>query len=358
MESPLEKVVYTSKVMQDLRQALNPLVDTAASLLFWGEMGVGMGFLARMIHESSQRDGAFLKIPGFTLDEDTVVQQFIGVDDQPGWLEEADNGTIFLKRISEASPAVQKTLLSLIGNQSMDGRLEFSRKGRSEPRVVNVRFLYSMAHDFKTAVQDNLLRRNLVEMIEARGKILRFPPLRERQEDIPAIVQNFLDEFNQKYSRTVSHVDDAALRLFGKYIWPGNIDELKRSLENLFTQYPDMTIITEAHVPDHIKHTQMTGTEYSFKLKNDVKFKGQILSHFLKIQTENKKIKLNTHDIAEIVRVEDTAFRPPKFKHFLFIFKDGDRITGTMTDKMMKVETSFDQAYEINPQNIIAMSLL
>lgn len=358
METPLEKVVYTSQIMQDVRQALKPLTATAASLLFWGETGAGMGFLARMIHESSHRKGTFLKIPGFTLDEETVVQQFIGVDNQPGWLEEADNGTIFLKRISEASPAVQKILVSLLGNQSVDGRLEFSRKGRTEPIAVNVRFIYSMAHDFNTALHDKLLRRNLVEMVEARGKVLRFPPLRERQDDLPAIVQNFLDEFNRKYARTVSGVDEGALRLFSRYIWPGNIDELKRVLENLFMQYPDISAITAEHIPDQIAQAQITGTEYSFKLKDDVKFKGRILSHFLKIQTGSKKIKLNTHDIAEVVRVEDTAFSPPKFKHFLFRFKDGDQITGTMLDKTLKVATSFDADYQITLQDIDSVYLV
>jgi DNA-binding NtrC family response regulator len=358
MDTPLEKVVYTSQVMQELQQELKPVVDTAASLLFWGETGCGMGFLARMIHKSSSRTGAFLRIPGFTLDEDTVVQQLIGVDDQPGWLEEADKGTIFLKRISEASPEVQNILISVIGNQSVDGRLQFSRKGRSETREVNVRFIYSMAHDFKTALQDNLLRRNLVEMIEARGKILRLPPLRERKKDLLAIVRNFLQEFNRKYSRDIFDVDKAALALLTNYIWPGNIDELKRVIDNIFTQHPEITTITTQHIPEHIRTTQITGTEYSFKLKNDVKFKGQILSHFLRIQTDTKRLKLNTHDIAEIVRVEDTTFKPPKFKHFLFRFKDGNQITGTMTDKTLRVATSFDADYQITLQDVKSIYLM
>lgn len=358
MTTPLEQVVYRSEVMQDLQQTLKPLVETAASLLFWGETGVGMGFLARKIHESSHRHGAFVKIPGFMLDEETVVQQFIGIDDQPGWLEEADNGTIFLKRISETSLAVQKILLSLIGNQSVDGRLEFSRKGRTETIVVNVRFLYSMAHDYKTALQDRLLNRSLVESIETHGKILRFPPLRERQEDLPVIVQNFLHEFNQKYGRAVTDMDGEALSLFSNYIWPGNIDELKRVLENVFIQYPDLTVITAAHVPDQISRAQLTGTEYSFKLKNDVRFKGQIGSHFLRIQSGSRRLKLNTHDLAEIVRVDDPAFKPPKFKHFLLKFKDGDQITGTMIDKTVKVATSFDADYEVMLSDVESIYLV
>jgi len=357
MDTPLEKVIYISQVMQELQQELKPMVDTAASLLFWGETGAGMGFLARMIHETSSREGAFLRIPGFTLDEETVRQQFIGVDDQPGWLEEANNGTIFLKRISETSLVVQSTVLSLIGNQSVDGRLQFSRKGRSEAIEVNVRFIYSVAHDFETAVQDRLLRRDFVDMLKTHGKILHVPSLRERKEDIPAIIQNFLAEFNEKYHRHVSDVDSAAQTFLINYFWPGNIDELKRVIETIFTQYPDLSTITEQQIPPHVKNTQLTGTEYSFKLRDDVKFKGKILSHFLRVQTGTRKLKLNTHDIAEIVRVMDTAFKPPKFKHFLFKLKDGAQITGTILDRTLKVSTSFAPDYQITFQDVDSILL-
>lgn len=358
MATPLDQVVYISEVMQAFQHTLKPLVGTATPLLFWGETGTGMGFLARMIHASSHRSGAFVKIPGFMLDDDTVLPQFIGQDDQPGWLEEADNGTIFLKRISEAAFPAQKMLLSLISHQSVDGRLEFSRKGRTEKIVVNVRFLYSMAHDYKTALQDKLFSRNLADFIETHGKVLRVPALRERPEDLAGIAQNFLHEFNRKYGRAVTDIDAAALDVFSRYIWPGNIDELKRVLENLFIQYPDLTVITPAQIPEQIASAQLTGTEYSFKLKNDVRFKGQIRAHVLKIQSGNRRLKLNTHDLAEIVRVDDSAFTPPKFKHFLVKFKDGDQIAGTLLDKTLKVATSFDADYEILLQDVESIYLV
>jgi DNA-binding NtrC family response regulator len=358
MEIPLDKVVFVSPVMQALRQELKPLAEMAAPLLFWGETGAGMGFLARMVHASSSRAGAFLKIPGFMLDEDTVVQQFIGVDDQPGWLEEADQGTIFLKRVSEAPLPVQKTLLSLLSNQSADGDLDFSRKGRSDAITVNVRFLYSIAHDLTTALQDGLLQRGLADQITARGKILRFPPLRERPEDMPGIVRNFLDEFNHKHGRAVTAVDEAGLALFRAYAWPGNIDELKRVIDTMFTQYPDCVVVTAAHVPERITQAQIMGTEYRFKLKDDAKFTGQLRSHFLKIQSGSNRLKLNTNDLAGIVRVEDPAFSPPKFKHFLLKFKDGGQMTGTPLDKTLKVAASFDDEYVIALQDVESIDLI
>jgi transcriptional regulator with PAS, ATPase and Fis domain len=214
-----------------------------------------------------------------------------------------------------------------------------------------------MTHDFNTAVQDKLLRRDLVSMLEARGKILHLPSLKDRKEDIPAILQNFLNEFNKKFSRDMFGVEPAALELLTNYIWPGNVDELKRVIETIFTQFPEATSITEQQVPVQIKEAQITGTEYSFKLQNDVRFKGRILSHFLKIKTSTKPLKLNTNDLAEIVRVMDTAFKPPKFKHFLFRLKDGDQITGTMLDKTLKVATSFDPNYQITLQDVDSILL-
>ena len=194
MADLLDKVIYKSEVMQQLRKDLGPFIDSATSILFWGETKSGMGFFARAIHENSRRTGEFLVIPGFSLDEDTVKQLFLGVDDHSGWLEDAHNGTIFLKRLCETSPAVQQFLLQLIGTQSADGRIQFSRKGMTEGLEVNVRFTYSMTHDFNTAVQDELLRRDFADEIKKRGKIIHLPPLRERKEDIISIAENFFED--------------------------------------------------------------------------------------------------------------------------------------------------------------------
>lgn len=358
MADLLNKIVYNSAAIQDVRKELVPCIDSAASILFWGETGSGMGFYAKAIHEASLRKGNFLKIPGFSLDEDTVKQQFIGVDEQPGWLEEAHNGTIFLKRISEASLAVQQILLSLIGNQSVDGRIQFSRKGRAESVEVNVRFIYSMTHEFAMAVQDKLLHRDLIDIIEKRGKIIYLPPLRRRKEDIISIVQNFLEEFNAKYTQHVSTIDESAQTILTNYIWPGNIDELKRTIETIFLQNPGITTITEEQIPEHVKELKIKGDHYSFKLKDGAKFKGKILSPFLKIETENKKLKLNTGDLVEIIRIEDTRFAPPKFRHYVFKFKDGDQIAGNIIDTTMELETPFDPGYQINPQDLYSIYLV
>jgi DNA-binding NtrC family response regulator len=358
MADLLDKVIYNSEVMQHLRKDLGPFIDSATSILFWGETKSGMGFFARAIHEHSQRSGKFLVIPGFSLDEDTVKQLFLGIDERPGWLEEAHNGTIFLKRISEASPAVQKLLLQLIGTQSADGHIHFSRKGTTESLEVNVRFTYSMTHDFNMAVQDELLRRDFADEIKKRGRIVHLPPLRERKEDIISIAENFFEELNPKYNQHISFIDDKAQDILINYIWPGNIDELKRVIEGIFCQNFGITTITEEHIPEHIKNPEITGDQYSFKLKDDVKFVGKILlPPELRIQTGSKIVRLRPEDVVEIVRVEDTKFAPPKFRHFAFKLKDGSQITGKFLDPKMIVWTSFDSDYGIITQDIYSIFL-
>jgi DNA-binding NtrC family response regulator len=353
----LDKVIHHSAPMQQIRQELAPFIDSAISILFWGDPGSGMGFYARAIHEVSSRKGKFLKIPGFSVDEDTVEQQFLGIEDQPGWLEEADQGTIFLTRVSEASPAVQQFVLQLIKNQSGEGYIQFSRKSRTEQLEVNVRFIYSMAYDFDAAIQDGVLRRDLANAIKKRGKIIHHPSLRDRKEDIIGIAENFFEQFNQDYHQNISAIDENAQTILTNYIWPGNIDELKRVIEGIFAQHPGITTITAEHIPDYVKNLRLTGDKYSFKLKDDVKFTGVIRSTSLKIQTDARKLILNTDDVAEIIRVEDTNFAPPKFKHFVFKLKNGSQITGTILDKTMTIETPFDRHFQINLQDLYSVFL-
>lgn len=357
MANLLEQVVYQSKAMQQVRAEVGPYIESATPILFWGETGSGMGFYAKAIHEVSGRTGKFIQIPGFSLDKDSVKQQFLGLEEKSGWLEEADGGTIFLKRISETPLAVQQTLLHLIGSQSVDGRLQFSRKGTTETLEVNVRFLYSMAHNFNIALQDDLLRRDFVDELKKRGRIIHLPPLRERKEDIVTLAENFLLLFNEKYQQHMSVIDRNAAEILQNYVWPGNINELKQVIEQIFSQYPGLTTINAEHLPERITHPEIRGDHYSFKLKSDVKFMGRIISPLLKIESENQKLTLNTGDLTEVVRVEDPKFTPPKFKHYIFRLKDGGQITGKILDKKLRVETSFEPNYQVVAQDIYSIYL-
>jgi len=352
-----EKIIMRSEAMHNIQRDVEALVDSASPLLFWGETKSGMGYYARAIHDVSSRDGKFLVIPGFSIDEDTVKQEFLGAGDEAGWVEEAHNGTVFIRRISETSTRIQQTLMQLLGNQSADGRLQFSRRGRTESLEVNVRFIFSMTHDFTLALQDDVLRRDLVDEVKKRGKIVNLPPLRKRREDIVEIAKSFFAPLNEKYQRRAADIDADAQRLLTNYLWPGNVDELKRVLDGIFANDADLSVITEEHLPEDVRNPEITEGHCNFKLKDDTRFVGRILSPFLTIQTDTKTVRLNSGELLEIQRVDDTRFAPPKFKHFIFKLKDGSQIIGQIKDRKTLVSTSFDPNYEIIPQDIISMFL-
>jgi DNA-binding NtrC family response regulator len=351
MTNLLDNVIYKSAVMQQIHKELEPVVRSASPLFFWGESGSGMGFYARTIHKVS-REGKFLKIPGFSLDEETVKQQFLGENDHSGWLEEANNGTIFLKRITEATPAIQELLLHFLSTQSVDGRIEFSRKGSAETLQMNVHFMFSMVHDFDEAIREGLLRHDLVDALRKRGKILHLPPLRERKDDIISIAENFLEDFNQEYHQHISSIDKKTRKLLINYHWPENVDELKRVIQGIFSQYQGITTISGQHIPDYVARPEKTGDKYVFNLKDGQAFTGKFGSVSLRIQREQTKFKISTKDLAEILRIEDEQFTPPRLKHFLFKLKDGNKVTGMIRDATINVETAFDASHKINVKDL------
>ncbi len=356
MATLLEQVIYKSACMQQLRNEMGPFIESPVSILFWGETGSGMGFLAKAIHEASGRTGTFLKIPGFSLEADSVKQQFLGIEDRPGWLEEADRGTIFLKRLSETPHDVQQIVQHLLANRTADGRLQFTRKGATDPVEVNVRFIFSITHDLNLALQDDLVSREAIDEMKRRGgKVIPMPPLRERKEDLLDISQNFINSANQEFGGKLTGISPAAQQLLMSYIWPGNAEELKQLIESIAFQHTDLMEITEKELPEQIVNPEITGDKYRFKFKDDSKFMGKIVSPVLNIQTEKKKLRLKTWNVVEIIRIEDEGFAPPKFKHFLFRLKDGSQIAGQILDKRMDVETSFDAFYQVNPQEIASV---
>jgi DNA-binding NtrC family response regulator len=353
MAGILDSTTYNSAAMQQLCRDLGPFVHSAAPIFFWGETGTGMGFFAKALHNAS-RTGKFLTIPCFSLDEDTIQQQFLGANDQSGWLEEAHNGTIFLKRVAEAPLTVQQTFLRLIDTQTGDGMIKFSRKGGTESLQVNVRFIYSTAKDLNVAMQDGLLRRDLIDEIKKLGKTIHLPPLRDRKEDIADIIESLIKELNEQHHQ-VSSIDKQALDLLTRYNWPGNVRELSRVLSSIFSQYSGITKILVQHLPEYIGKPGTIGDEYFFTLKDNERFKGKFVSRSLHIQRDNSKFQIKTENLAEIVRVDDTSFAPPKLKHFEIKLEDGSQLAGMILDKTIMVATSFDKSHQINVQDLYAV---
>ncbi|MDY0094511.1 MAG: sigma 54-interacting transcriptional regulator [Candidatus Vecturithrix sp.] len=346
----LKKLVCHSAGMQAMCQELAPCVKTGSPLLFWGKPGSGMGFSVGAIHAVS-RQGKLLRKPCFELDDAAFSEQLFGNAEHGGWLEEYHQGTIFFKHITETSLAVQQILGKIIGNQSVDGRIEFSRKGATEVKIVNVRFIFSMVKAYDRAMQEGSLLRELAEVIRRRGKILHLPPLRERKEDILKIAHNLIEEMNAKYAQRVTAIDQQAQNVLIHYDWPENVDEMKRLFEGIFSRYPGIRNIASEHLPKNILDVHEIVIAYSFTLKNKEHFSGTLLADTLAVQSTAKDrsvFQIKTTDLFEIHRVDDPEFVTPKLRHFVFTLKNGDQLMGNFAEKIITVKTAYASSRQIN----------
>ena len=227
------RLVGTSKAMQGVFRQIDLAAPTAAPVLIAGESGTGKELAARTLHELSPRSqGPFVAVNCAAIPETLLESEIFGhekgaftgaLDRRIGCFELAHQGTLFLDEISEMSPSLQAKFLRIL----QDGSLK-RIGGRAELRV-DVRVLAATNRDPAKSLKDGTLREDLYYRLNVFTLML--PALRTRREDIPLLVQAFIEEFNAKYERKVRGVDDAALRFLVGHDWPGNVRQLRNSLE-------------------------------------------------------------------------------------------------------------------------------
>jgi transcriptional regulator with PAS, ATPase and Fis domain len=148
------------------------------------------------------------------------------VRDKVGRFEMADGGTIFLDEIADISPRVQLRLLRVLQE------MEFERVGDSSPIKVDVRIVAATNQDLVEKVRTGEFREDLFYRLKV--VVLAIPPLRERKEDIPILVEHFIKKFNKKFDKQIGAVSEDVIRIFMKYSWPGNVRELEHTMEHAF----------------------------------------------------------------------------------------------------------------------------
>ena len=206
---------------------------TAASVLIWGESGTGKELVAQTIHELSPRATfPFVAINCAAIPETLLESEIFGHekgaftgahDRRTGVFELAHRGTLFLDEIAEMQPATQVKLLRVLQERT------FRRLGGRQEQTVDVRVIAATNGDPTEAVRDGKLREDLYYRLNVFT--VELPPLRERREDIPLLVQAFLNEFNARNGKSVRAVDQEAMYLLERYPWPGNIRELRNVIE-------------------------------------------------------------------------------------------------------------------------------
>ena len=206
---------------------------TDASVLVSGESGTGKELVARTIHElSNRRDEPFIGINCAAIPETLLENEIFGhergaftgaVERRAGCFELAHKGTLFLDEIAEVAPAVQVKLLRVLQERSV------RRLGGQKEMPVDVRLIAATNVDPQKAVEQGKLREDLYYRINVIS--ICVPPLRDRAEDIPLLVETFIAEFNGRHGKAVRAVDPEAARLLQRYPWPGNVRELRNVIE-------------------------------------------------------------------------------------------------------------------------------
>lgn len=226
-------LVGRSEAMQRVFQHIRDVAAVDATVLIEGETGTGKELVARAIHDSSHRQSKpFIAVNCAGLTDSLLTSQLFGhkrgaftgaVQDHEGLFESANGGTIFLDEIGDIPMTVQTALLRVLQEK------EITRVGENRPRKIDARVLCATHRDLTQEVSKGTFRADLLYRI--RVARVPLPALRQRKEDIPALVASFLHQFRATIGKKVSGVETDAMRAMMEYAWPGNVRELRSAVE-------------------------------------------------------------------------------------------------------------------------------
>ncbi|MDP9322314.1 MAG: sigma-54 dependent transcriptional regulator [Acidobacteriota bacterium] len=229
----IDGLVGNSRVMRELLQLLETVAATTSTVLITGETGTGKELAARAIHHNSpRRANRFVAINCSAIPETLLEAELFGhvrgaftgaVGTRQGRLEQAHKGTLFLDEIGTMSPALQAKLLRVLQER------EFERVGDSHTIKIDVRVIAATHSDLTKMVADGSFREDLFYRLNVIP--VQLPPLRDRREDIPLLVQHFLQKLAGEAGRGAVTISQDALRRLMAYQWPGNIRQLENACE-------------------------------------------------------------------------------------------------------------------------------
>jgi len=235
----IENIIGHSDRMQEVFEAVYRVAPTKASVLLRGESGTGKELIAKAIHYMSPRSkGPFVKFSCASIPEGLLESELFGhergaftgaITSRSGKFELADKGTIFLDEIGDLPLALQPKILRVLQEK------EFERVGGERTIKVDVRIIAATSRNLEKLVSEGKFREDLYYRLNVIPIFL--PPLRERGEDIPALIEHFLERFNKENNRSVV-LDKSALQVLLNYDWPGNVRELENTIERLVIMSP------------------------------------------------------------------------------------------------------------------------
>lgn len=229
-----DNMIGKSSSLQKVNNLINKVADSKISILITGESGVGKEVVADAIQQkSSRRDKPFIKVHCAALSESLLESELFGHEKgaftgaealHKGKFELADGGTIFLDEIGEINPGVQVKLLRVLQEK------KFERVGGEKTIEVDVRVISATNKTLEDEVKQKHFREDLY--FRLKGIEIMVPPLRERKDDIPLLLNNFLSKYNKENNKNIKGFSNSAKNILFNYDWPGNVRELQHCVES------------------------------------------------------------------------------------------------------------------------------
>ncbi len=247
-------MIGDTPVMRELFNRIEKVAEVSCNIIIMGESGTGKELVAKALHDYSPRkDAPFVVIDCGALTETLLESELFGHEKgaftgatqrKTGLMEQASGGTLFLDEISNISDAMQMKLMRAIEDQKI------TRVGSTVPIPIDLRIIAASNRNLEKMVQDGEFRHDFYHRLNVVS--IHLPPLRERREDIPALIEHFVEMFAKRYERNIQGFDNVSMRRLYDADWPGNIRELKNTIERCviladgpILKWPDQTTTSD-----------------------------------------------------------------------------------------------------------------
>jgi two-component system response regulator PilR (NtrC family) len=245
-------IIGKSAKMQEIFGIVQRIARATSTVLISGESGTGKELIARAIHYNSGRRGKFVGINCGAMPETLLESELFGhergaftgaIREKRGLFHEAERGTIFLDEIGETTPSVQIKLLRVLQDRIV------RRVGSNVETQVDVRVIAATNRDLNESIRNGNFREDLFYRINVIP--IALPPLRQRKEDIPLLVDHFIAKFSRQLDVPQKRISSDAMRLIEKYHWPGNVRELENVVERMIALEAS-DVLTTKSLPEHV----------------------------------------------------------------------------------------------------------